>query len=488
MNAQKIGLRRARTLITRSPAKGQEVMEAVTCEPAELEDILITNKLHSRRRRKANTHCENIALQALASIMASEPDRLIDTLLRMALELCDAGSAGLSLLETLPNGEQIFRWTNLAGVLDKYVGGSTPRNFSPSGVTMDRNAPQLFAYAERRFQYLGKANIPLVEALVIPVYLGEDRPGTIWIVAHDDEVKFDSEDVRLMTGLAEFTSCALRLTQAYDQKRKERVESSKQIAVHEQAEEAMRAVQTKLEAMVHTRTAQLQQLSSRLMAMQDDERRRIARELHDSAGQYLAGIHMNLQALLRESSSLSRTDRERVSDSVTMSEQCTSEIRTISYLLHPPLLDEVGLASAIYWYVDGFSQRSGIRVELQIDKEIGELPDELKNALYRVVQQSLANIHRHSGSEVAQIRIKLDGQGLIAEICDKGRGIPEDTLQGFHDGTRLPGVGIAGMRERIRDMGGLFEVRSSAQGTTIAVCLPLPANSQAMHAARAAQA
>jgi two-component system NarL family sensor kinase len=250
----------------------------------------------------------------------------------------------------------------------------------------------------------------------------------------------------------------------------------------------MRAVQTKLEAMVHTRTAQLQQLSSRLMAMQDDERRRIARELHDSAGQYLAGIHMNLQALLRESSSLSRTDRERVSDSVTMSEQCTSEIRTISYLLHPPLLDEVGLASAIYWYVDGFSQRSGIRVELQIDEGIGELPDELKNALYRVVQQSLANIHRHSGSEVAQIRIKLDGQGLIAEICDNGRGIPEETLQGFHDGTRLPGVGIAGMRERIRDMGGLFEVRSSAQGTTIAVCLPLPANSQAMHAARAAQA
>src|SRR5450432_957723 len=216
MNAQKLGLRRTRTLITRTRAKGQEPMEAAAGEPVELEAILITGKLRSRRRRKPNTYCENIALQALASIMASEPEKLIDTLLRMALELCDAGSAGLSLLEALPNGEQIFRWTNLAGVLEKYVGGSTQRHFSPCGVTMDRNAAQLFAYPERRFQYLGKVNVPLVEALVIPVYLGEDRPGTIWIVAHNDEVKFDSEDLRLMTGLAEFTSCALRLTQAHD--------------------------------------------------------------------------------------------------------------------------------------------------------------------------------------------------------------------------------------------------------------------------------
>jgi signal transduction histidine kinase len=488
MNAQKLGLRRTRTLITRSPVHGQEPIAAAACEPVELENILITGKLRSRRRRKPNTYSENVALQALASIMASEPDKLIDTLLRMALELCDAGSAGLSLLETLPNGEQIFRWTNLAGVLDKYVGGSTQRNFSPCGVTLDRDAPQLFAYPERRFQYLGKVNVPLVEALVIPVYLGANRPGTIWIVAHNDEVKFDSEDLRLMTGLADFTSCALRLTLAYDQERKGRVESSKQIAVHEETEGALKLERTKLEEMVHSRTAQLQQLSTRLMAMQDDERRRIARELHDSAGQYLAGIRMNLQALLRESSSLSGRDRERVNDSLTMSEHCTSEIRTISYLLHPPLLDEVGLASALYWYAEGFSQRSGIKVELQIEEGIGNLSDELKNALFRVVQQSLANIHRHSGSEVAQIRINTDAESLVAEICDEGRGIPEETLKGFRDGTRLPGVGISGMRERIRDMGGHFEVRSSAKGTTIAVRMPLPADSQVMNAGRAAKA
>jgi len=146
--------------------------------------------------------------------------------------------------------------------------------------------------------------------------------------------------------------------------------------------------------------------------------------------------------------------------------------------LHPPLLDEVGLASAIAWYAEGFSERSGIRVDLEIQEDIGRLPQELENALFRVVQQSLANIHRHSGSKVAQIRIKTDAESLAAEICDEGRGIPPEMLRGFHEGTRLVGVGMAGMRERIRDMGGHFDIRSSETGTTIAVLLPLPSNTQ----------
>ena len=166
-----------------------------------------------------------------------------------------------------------------------------------------------------------------------------------------------------------------------------------------------------------------------------------------------------------------------------MAELCTSEIRTISYLLHPPLLDEVGLASAISWYVDGFSQRSGIRVQLEIQDDIGRLPQDLENALFRIVQQSLANIHRHSGSQVAEIKINLDAENLVAEICDEGCGIPQEMLDGFHDGTRLVGVGMAGMRERIRDMGGHFEIRSSDNGTTIAVRLPLPPMPEVAHAA-----
>jgi signal transduction histidine kinase len=482
VNTLNFGRRRSRPRTTRLPRKAQGQPDTASSEPAKLEDILVTYKLRSRRQRKPNSHFENIALHALARVMANSPHALIDSLLRMALELCNAGSAGLSLAETLPNGEQVFRWTNLAGELNKYVGRSTPRNFSPGGVTLDRNAPQLFDHPGRRFQYLGDIGTPIVEALVIPVYLGDKTLGTIWIVSHDDEVKFDSEDVRLMTGLAEFTSCALRLTHAYENERNARDEGTKEIAAHKETEEALRFAQTNLEAVITLRTAQLQQLSSKLIATQDEERRRIARDLHDSAGQYLAGIQMNLQALLRETAAVSTAHKARIGDTLTMAELCTSEIRTISYLLHPPLLDEVGLTSAISWYVEGFSERSGIKVQLEIPEAIGRLPQDLENALFRVVQQSLANIHRHSGSEVAQIRINVDAGHLLAEICDEGRGIPQETLAGFHDGTRFVGVGMAGMRERIRDMGGRFDIRSGVNGTTIAVRLPLPA------VARSAQA
>ncbi|MDP9338051.1 MAG: GAF domain-containing sensor histidine kinase [Acidobacteriota bacterium] len=459
-------------------------MNATLSVPAKLEDVLVTYKLQARRRRKPNSYYENVALHALSAVMAKNPDALIDTLLRMAMELCNAGTAGLSMLETLPDGEQIFRWTNLAGVLRDHIGGSTPRNFSPCGVTLDRDAPQLFDHPERYFQYFDKAGVPFVEALVIPIYLGDERPGTIWILSHNDEVKFDSEDVRLMAGLADFTSCALRLTQAYEGERKARIEGAKENVAHKQAEGTLRLVQTDLEATIALRTAQLQKLSSRLIATQDEERRRIARELHDSVGQYLAGIQMVLQAHRRESARTSPAQRTRIQEALGMVESCTAEIRTISYLLHPPLLDEVGLASAISWYVAGFSERSGIKVGLEFPDSMGRLPREMENALFRVVQQSLANIHRHSGSEVAKIRINMNTDYLQAEICDEGRGIPEEMLKGFQDGTRLVGVGMAGMRERVRDMGGRFDIRSGKTGTTVEVRLPLAAASRSAQSAQ----
>jgi signal transduction histidine kinase len=452
--------------------------EAAPSEPARLEDILITEKLKSRRRRKANSHYENVAVYALARVMATAPDELVDTLLRMALELCSAGSAGLSLVETTPEGAQVFRWTNLAGTLSKYVGGSTPRDFSPCGTTLDRNAPQLFAYPSHRFQYLDKVETPIVEALVIPIYIGDERPGTIWIVSHDGEVKFDSEDVRIMTGLAEFTSCALRLTHAFEGERQARQEGDTEIAKHKQMERALRQTQSNLEGVVDARTTQLQQLSARLLNTQDEERRRIARELHDSAGQYLAGIQMNLGALSHETAGLAAAQRARISDSMAMAERCTSEIRTISYLLHPPLLDETGVRSAISWYVQGFAERSGIRVDLEIPENLGRLPGDTETALFRVVQQSLANIHRHSGSEVARILVGLNAERVTVEICDEGRGIPAETLEGFHSGTRLAGVGMAGMRERIRDLGGEFDIRSGDKGTTVEVSLPIAAKAR----------
>src|SRR5271154_2018781 len=427
-------------------------MAAAAREPARLEDILITEKLKSRRRRKPNAHAENAALHSLARVMATAPNELIDTLLRTALELCSAGSAGLSLLETPSQGDAIFRWTNLAGALCMHIGGTTPRNFSPCGVTLDRNAPQLFAHPGRRFQYFNGLDSPIVEALVIPVDLGGAILGTIWVVSHDDEVKFDSEDARIMTGLAEFTSCALRLTRVSEMRRAARLEGDTQIAAHKRTETALRETQASMEVDSAARAAHLEQLSARLIHLQDEERRRLARELHDSAGQYLAGIQMNLSALLRPNSGLQEAVRARVSDSMDMAKLCTSEIRTISYLLHPPLLDETGLRSAISWYVGGFSERSKIKVELEIAADFGRLSTELETAIFRIVQECLTNIHRHSGSKTAVIRIVQENEQVTIVAEDEGKGIPAEKLRLNSAGPS--GVGFRGMEERIRYLGG----------------------------------
>jgi hypothetical protein len=179
--------------------------------PTTLEDTLITEQLLIRSRRQRRSEKETECLRNLAEAVAASPKHLIDTFLKMPLELCNAGTAGLSLLETNDSGEQVFRWTNLAGKLAGCVGGTTPRNFSPCGVTLDRNAPQLFSYPGRYFQYFNQVDAPIVEGLVIPFHVGTKTEGTVWIVSHDEKSRFDSEDVRIMTSLTEFAGCALHL-------------------------------------------------------------------------------------------------------------------------------------------------------------------------------------------------------------------------------------------------------------------------------------
>lgn len=242
--------------------------------------------------------------------------------------------------------------------------------------------------------------------------------------------------------------------------------------------EILRQAQGELEACVQERTSDLdtanqslRELSARLLQLQDDERRRIARELHDSVGQMLAALNMNLSQVRSDIERLSKT-ANALADSENLVQQMSTEVRTISHLLHPPLLDEAGLSSALRWYVDGFAVRSKIRVDLDLPEDFGRLPREAETAIFRVVQECLTNIHRHSGSPVAKIRIRQRDHEVIAEIEDKGKGIPtEKQLELTTPGT--PGVGIRGMRERIRQLGGNLEFDSSNSGTLVRVRLPI---------------
>jgi PAS domain S-box-containing protein len=215
------------------------------------------------------------------------------------------------------------------------------------------------------------------------------------------------------------------------------------------------------------------QLSARLLRLQDEERRRLARELHDSTAQSLAGVAMNLAVLNDQAAALAAAPRKALAESLALTEQCTREVRTLSYLLHPPMLDEVGLASALRWFAGGFAQRSGIRVDLEVPAELERLPTEVETALFRIVQEALTNIHRHSGSPTAKIRLIRNSTGILLEVADQGRGVFAGDLQKFPKGKTVLGVGIAGMRERVTQLGGHLEMISGNKGTTVKVTVPL---------------
>jgi two-component system, NarL family, sensor kinase len=216
---------------------------------------------------------------------------------------------------------------------------------------------------------------------------------------------------------------------------------------------------------------QQRELTSRLQKMQDDERRRIARELHDSVGQLLAAITMNISKVKHEAHKLSPDTARLVDDNAAMVNEISCEIRTISHLLHPPLLDEVGLPSALRWYIDGFAQRSKIEATLEMSETLMRLPQDVEIAIFRAVQECLTNIHRHSGSPSCAVKLIQEGGQLRVEIKDTGRGIPQAKQLTM---TSSEGVGLRGMRERIRQLGGTLEIDSSKNGTVVIATLPMP--------------
>ncbi|MCX6900740.1 MAG: response regulator [Verrucomicrobia bacterium] len=216
----------------------------------------------------------------------------------------------------------------------------------------------------------------------------------------------------------------------------------------------------------------LRALSLQLSRAEEEERRRIARELHDSTGQKLAALSMTVGLLQDATSAPADKSEKMFADCLAMIEQCAQEIRTVSYLLHPPLLDELGLAAALGDYVEGFSKRSGVQVALDAPPDFERLPDEVEIALFRIVQESLGNIHRHAGASTARIRLACDAEQVTLEVSDEGRGMSAETLRAIEAGRGAAGVGIAGMRERLRLLGGRLEIESGGQGTTMRAIIP----------------
>lgn len=222
------------------------------------------------------------------------------------------------------------------------------------------------------------------------------------------------------------------------------------------------------------RKEEYRRLSYRLLTLQDEERRRLAIDLHDSTGQRLAALTMNLDVVGRASKTLDARSRRALAESRSLADQCAQEVRTFAYLLHPPLLDEAGLLSAVRWYAEGFAKRSGIHVAMDLGK-IERLPRPVETALFRVVQEALTNVHRHASTTTASIRLLTTADAVVLDIHDQGRGLRDSQTR--KNGAALPeealGVGIQGMRERIHQLGGTFDVESTDRGTTVCVRVPL---------------
>lgn len=215
----------------------------------------------------------------------------------------------------------------------------------------------------------------------------------------------------------------------------------------------------------------LRKLSLRLLRSQEEERRRIARDLHDSLGQYLSVLKMRLDSM--SSSGLTNGRSRDVADCAELTDQAIKEVRTISYLLYPPMLEELGLRSAISWYLDGFAKRSGIRTSFTIPPRFGRLESDLELVLFRVLQESLTNIHRHSGSETAEVELQREGENAVLRVSDRGKGMTPECFDdsGFDPAAGF-GVGLRGMSERVGQVGGRLDIQSTTQGTTVTATVP----------------
>jgi PAS domain S-box-containing protein len=224
----------------------------------------------------------------------------------------------------------------------------------------------------------------------------------------------------------------------------------------------------KMEERLHESERSLRDLSLHLLRSQDDERRRIGRDLHDSLGQYLAAMKMHLELLAR-----SCPAEAHLSEAIRLTDESIKEVRTLSYLLHPPLLEESGLASAVQWYLDGFSSRSQINISFEKDPIFPRLPRDLELAMFRILQEALTNVHRHSGSRTAEVRLSIRDETVVLEVEDQGSGIDPQILERLRNQGAL-GIGLRGMTERMLQLGGQLEVESEPQhGTLVTAIAPL---------------
>ena len=438
---------------TRSEAPGRPT--------ATLAEVDIRPTLDTRPRRSANYEREDRAYAALAMEMAENPRDLLQKLVEVAVDLSQAHTAGISLLDG-----DVFRWEAVAGVFAAARGGTMPRNESPCGVCIDRDAVQLMHLADRCFPALS-AEPRFVEALLIPFHHHGKPIGTVWVVSHSEDRKFDKEDERVVRILSRFASAGWQLWKAYEaadeaNRRKDDALAELEHRVAERTAE-LTASNAKL-AIALAQSKDLEKARAEwmttLMAAQEDERRRIARELHDEMGQHVAALMFGLHGMDPSSPAGDDDPVGRLKELVS---NLASGVRRLAHDLRPAALDDLGLSAALINYVDEWSEQTGIPIDfcgLNCDERL-EMPTE--TTLYRIVQEALTNVARHAKATRASVVLERREDSVRVVIEDDGRGFDAGS-KAHADG--LKRFGLAGIRERAALLGGTAAVESSSVGGT----------------------
>lgn len=339
------------------------------------------------------------------------------------------------------------------------------------GQSLDRFIPETFRHTHREhIQEFGRTGTSS-RAMI-------SSPPTLWgLRADGEEFPIEASISHTKTTAEKLYTVILRDVTARHRTEEELRQAHEELELRvEQRTAELQLTNTRLEAEVRERRQaedSLRDLSGHLLRLRDEERRRLARELHDSTAQILGALAIGLERVVQLVSANDTVKaQELLTQSCDLAEKATAEIRTLSYLLHPPMLDDLGLEGVLPWFADGFSKRSGIRVSVNVEPGLGRFSREIELTLFRVVQEALTNIHRHSGSRTGEIAVSKDGYGVKLRVTDRGHGIQPDILESARLGRAMMGVGIAGMGERVRHLNGHLEIDSGGNGTSIKVNLP----------------
>ncbi len=421
-----------------------------------LHEVMATERLARRPVRARDPIHENQALVDLVGALTSRPEELFERLATAILAYCHAQSAGVSVLESSvgePSGSTqvmpVFRWHAVAGAFADHAGATLPRHQSPCGMAVDHAQALLFGRPQRYFTGFELAEPAVAELLTLPYYVDDEPRGTIWALTHDSQRPFDAEDLRLLEELAPFASVGQRL--------------EADARTHEQANTILQRAYSEQ----RTRSARLRQYATEVTTTENRERRQLAAELQDNLQQVLVAARLQLASGRGESEPMERAN-ELIDEAVDVSRKLVSELR-------PPTLYEFGLLPALRWLASELGRQGALQVHVECGEgesqtEQPTLGDDVRALLFEGVHELLTNVIAHAGTHCARVIVSATDAAASVAVEDQGRGAHIETARL----EAAPGVGLFGIRERLRALGGCMHIDSAeGQGTRVELSVPL---------------